>query len=124
MIPGSNLLSMALRVIAPQSLKYYAYASRTENDIGVLEAVYASPVDVLGSFQAIPHSIYSFMGLDFSKQYFMFYASVDMQNLNRGKAGDRLEFNGKLFEVMSETAWHAIDGWNGIMCVLLDNETL
>ena len=122
MIPGSNLLQMALRVIAPQSLKYYAFVSRSENEVGILESKYSLPTIVNGSFQAVPRSVYSFMGLDFSKQYFMFYASADINNLTRGSAGDKLEFKGKFFEVMSETAWHAIDGWNGIMCVLLDNE--
>ena len=124
MIPGSNLLQMALRVIAPQSLQYYAFVSSTENDIGILVSTYRSPITVNGSFQPVPRTVYSFMGLDFSKQYFMFYASENIQTLNRGRAGDKLTFNGQSFEVVSETAWHAIDGWNGIMCVLLDNETL
>lgn len=124
MIPGSNLLNMALRVIASQSLQYYAYKSRTENEIGFLETTYEDPVTVLGSFQAVPRNVYSFMGLDFSKQYWMFYASENIQTLNRGRSGDRLTFDNKTFEVISETAWHSIDGWNGIMCVLLDNETI
>jgi hypothetical protein len=124
MIPGSNILNMALRVIAPQSLQYYAYKSRSENDIGYLQTTYEEPVTVLGSFQAVPRSVYSFMGLDFSKQYFMFYASENIQTLNRGRSGDKLTFNGQTFEVMSDTSWHSIDGWNGIMCVLIDNETI
>lgn len=124
MIPGSNLLNTAMRLIAPQSLQFYSYQSRSTNDVGVLKSNYLDPIELLGSFQPIPRTIYTYMGLDFSKQYFMFYASSDMQALNRGKAGDVLKFNNKFFEVISDTSWYPIDGWNGIMCVLLDNEPL
>lgn len=124
MIPGGNILNLALTVIAPQSLLYYAYTGRTSNDIGVLESTYAEPVPVFGSFQPVPNSVYSYMGLDFKKEYWMFYSSNNILNLNRGRSGDKLEFNAKEYEVMDADEWHAIDGWNGTLCVLLDNETL
>lgn len=122
MIPGGNILNLALSVIAPQTLQYYEFISRVGNEIGVINNNYKPPVNISGSFQPVPNSVYSYMGLDFKKEYWMFYASSNMLNLTRGRAGDRLVFQNKTYEIMDADEWFAIDGWNGVLCVLIDNE--
>jgi len=117
-IPGNNLLQMALTVIGAQTVGYRAFTGRTNNAAGKLVSTYAAAVPKRGSFQPIPRQYYAQMGLDFSKSYAMWYdPSGDTFALTRNTAGDLISFAGKNFEALSSTDWKAIDGWTGIMFV-------
>lgn len=117
MIPGSNLLNMALTVIRPQTIQFFAFTGRATNAIGLDEATYAAPVAVRGSVQPVPRSQYQRMGLDYNKRYVNLYASTDIDDLARDTAGDQIEFNGRRYEIMGEDDWFPQDGWNGTLAV-------
>lgn len=117
MIPGGNLLNLALSVIAPSSLRFYAFASRVSNALGVFETTYAPPVQIWGSVQAVPRTLYHDLGLDLQKDYAMLYAARELHDIGRGTAGDRVDWNGSTWQLISESDWFAIDGWVGVMMV-------
>ena len=119
MIPGSNLLNMALTLIAPQTVDYYQYLSRTTNSIGVYESVFASPVTIIGSFQPIPRQLYEQYGLEFQKEYWILYTSTPLADIARDISGDQIVFNNRRYECQSTTEWFALDGWVGTLCVFI-----
>ena len=117
MIPGSNLLNQAFSLIARQTVSYKAYASRTVSDIGMLVTAYADAVDIQGSVQAVPRELFERYGLDFQKNYIMFYVSQNLIDVTRDVSGDRITYNGKNYQCVSKTDWFGQDGWIGIICV-------
>lgn len=117
MIPGSNIFSMAASIISMQQVLYYRFLSRVTNSIGLDESDYDSPVIVSGSLQPIPRSRYEQLGLDFNRNYMTFYASKNIQDLGRDVSGDKLIYNGKVFDCLSSNDWFGIDGWLAITII-------
>lgn len=116
MIPGSNLLNMAFGVIAKTTVSYLKYLSRATNVIGLDVSTYADPINLMGSWQPVPRNKYEAMGLDFNKNYAMFYVSKDILDLQRNVSGDQIQYAGKTWNCLSETDWFGIDGWTGVLC--------
>jgi hypothetical protein len=117
MIPGSNLLNMALTIIAKQTIQYYKFLSRSENSIGQDVTVYDTAVNIVGSWQPVPRNLYQVYGLDLQKDYFTFYTSNDLLDISRDVSGDQVAFNGVRYQCESNTDWYQLDGWKGILCV-------
>jgi E217 collar protein gp28 len=117
MIPGSNLLKMALRAIAPTTVTYYQWITREANAIGLLVNDFDEGTCISGSLQPVPRSLYQQLNLDFEKNYYMFYSVTPFQTIERDTSSDQIGFGDKRFQVVSSADWHAIDGWNGIMMV-------
>lgn len=92
MIPGSNLLNMALSVIAPQKFTYYAFVSRKTGINGLDVATYASPMRVRGSVQPVPRSMYETLGLNLQKTYVNIFIARNIVDLNRDVSGDYIIF--------------------------------
>lgn len=119
MIPGQNLLNMALSVIARQTITYYRATGRTLNDVGQDITAYASPVSIVGSLQPVPRQLYEQLGLDLQKSYYTFYTSNNIEDVGRDVSGDQFVFNGQRYQVESDNDWYAQDGWKGVLCVLI-----
>lgn len=115
--PGSNILQMALSVIASQQIVYLAYVSRSVNSIGLYEDVYASPVTVFGSIQPVPRTLMQTLGLDLQKQYVNIFVPQDVVDIARDITSDKFQFSGKTYKGISLTAWHSVDGWSEILAI-------
>lgn len=122
-VPGSNLLKMALTVIARQFVIYYMDTGRTANTVGQYVTTYAPPRVVSGSFQPVPRQLYEQFGLDLQKNYFTFYAPNPLMDITRNVSGDQIAFNGVRFQVESKNDWFAMDGWVGVLCVYIGIDT-
>lgn len=120
-VPGSNLLSMALRVIGSQLFEYYPYASRALDNRGIYLSTYNAPLAINGSIQAVPRNIYEHMGLDFQKNYKMFFVSKDVLDIERDVSGDLMIYAGQCYQCLSITDWFAMDGWDAVLCILVPN---
>ena len=116
-IPGINLLNMALTIIAKQTLSYYQFVSRGLNSVGQDITVYASPINLVGSWQPVPRNLYEVYGLDLQKDYFTFYSSNNILDIQRDISGDQVVFMGKRYQVESSNDWFQLDGWKGMLCV-------
>lgn len=121
MIPGMNLLEVALGAIAPQEPVQYLRANgRTTNAAGYLVPTFDAPVSVeLSSVQAVSRNSYYFQGLDLSKKYVTWYVPREVLGLERDSSGDRMTYNGELFQVENTTDWAGQDGWVAALCVKL-----
>lgn len=117
MIPGSNLLKQAFRVIAKTPFSYQEFQGRTAGANGMLAPSYSVAVQKVGSVQPVPRSMYAAMGLDFQKNYFTVYVTMDVQDLARDVSGDRITYNCQILQVESKTDWFTIDGWVGLLAV-------
>jgi hypothetical protein len=119
MIPGSNLLGLALSVIGKQRVEYFRYIGRKINDIGDDISIYADPAPMLGSVQAVDRNMYQYLGLDFQKRYVRFYACADLQDIARDRSSDQIEWAGYRYQLLSDVDWFNVDGWDGALCVQL-----
>lgn len=118
-IPGSNILNMAMGLIGAQTVGWERFTGFTTNAAGVDVPSFADEVPLTGSFQAVPFKLVQQLGLDWSKTYATFYASVNFGEPERDKTGDRLTYAGKVYQIESKTTWHAQDGWDYVLCVEL-----
>lgn len=117
MIPGSNLLNVALRIVAPQTpLQWRAWVSSTPNGAGYFEQVYSDPVDIVGSMQPINRNLYQQYGLDMSKDYSTLYTSSDVKVADEDRGGDVIIYDGETWICESGTDWRHADGWRKILC--------
>lgn len=118
-VPGGNLLNLAMTVIQKQTFVYKAYASRTASAIGQWVTTYASNVTVQGSVQPVPRTLYEQMGLDLQKSYWTFFVPRGIIDVTRDTAGDQFVYNSQTFQVISTTPWSSLDGWDEALCVLI-----
>lgn len=116
MIPGSNILSMALSVIARQSFTYKAYISRQTLAQGYDVTTYADPVDLTGSVQPVPRELFDQMGLDLQGDYIKVFLEKRVLVVERDVSGDEVIYNGDTYQVLSSTPWYAADGWMELLC--------
>lgn len=116
-VPGSNLLSIALTVIAPTAIALSCAIGRTQNAVGEWVTTYAAQVPVEGSWQPVDQTKYESLGLDLSKKYFMFYASEQIDSINRGESPDLAERNGRKYSAVGDVPWNDVDGWQSAMFV-------
>lgn len=117
MIPGQNLLNMALRVIQREQFIFFAFLSRVTQDNGVDIPKYAAGVKATGSVQPAPRQLIEQMGLDLQKTYFQFFLTTGIIDVNRDTSGDQFEWKGKTFQCLSATPWRGIDGWDHVVTV-------
>lgn len=121
-VPGSNVLNKAFNAIARDILWYYQAIGTTQNAIGQRVVEYQDGVQVRGSFQPVPKSKYTHIGLDLQKSYFYLFISRNFIDLQRNIAADQLGFRGQRFQIQSNTEWYNIDGWLQILCVELGRD--
>lgn len=117
MIPGSNLLKSALTVIASQTITYYKFAGRTENNVGQAITLYSDGIGIKGSFQPVPRNLYEIYGLDLQKEYYTFYTFNNLIDIDRNTSGDQIGFNGQRYQIESNNDWFKMDGWKGVLCI-------
>lgn len=117
-VPSSNLLAQALGVIQPVPFVLVKDTGRTLNSVGIWVTEYdTDPVEIYGSIQAVQRSLYNQLGLDMQKNYITIYASADLMDVSRDRAGDRVHWDGKQWQVLSQMPWKAIDGWVSVLAV-------
>lgn len=127
-VPGSNLLSIAFRAIAPIKVQYLQFQSRALNAVGQYISAYAAPVDVMASVQAVSRGAYKQFGLDFQKNYVAIYVSVDAVDIDRNVTGDKFILpDGRIYQLENQDdwfgadgGWQGINGWVGLLAVKVD----
>lgn len=118
MIPGSNILRSALRLLGNQTVILYRYAGRVTTPTGRDVSAFSPPIThPEGSVQAVPRTRYSDLGLDYSKDYVTWFVPTIVQGVERDRSPDRFIFGIRLYEVHSVTPWNRQDGWNEVVGV-------
>lgn len=120
MIPGANLLNLALSVIGRQTVRYFANTGRTTNPQGVQVAAFAPGVDItVGSVQPMSTAAKQQNGLELEARAIWWYVPRNVLGLNRDLSGDQIEYDGYRWQVRTVTDWYGQDGWVGAACTRL-----
>lgn len=117
MIPGLNILELALSAITPQTGQWLKFTGNTQNSQGQDIPSYAEPVEVYGSFQPVDVRTVHEMGFDTSKKYRMFYTSNPIAITERATSPDVLIFYGRKYNVAGDADWYQQDGQKAVMLV-------
>lgn len=115
--PGSNLLSMASRVIAFQGVELLPFVSRVKNEARVYINSYGAPVPIKGSAQTVPATAYAALGLEREKKYIMVWSSANIAGVGLDASSDRIRYDAKIYKSIGSNDWTAQDGWGGYMFV-------
>lgn len=116
-VPGSNLLAAASKLIRFQRVFWYAYADRSEDELGRWVTSYNDPAVIRGSWQPVDRTRYEREGLDLSKSYARFYTPAAVRGVESGRASDIIEYRGRRYEVVSVEPWNDQDGWCALLLV-------
>lgn len=123
-VPGSNLLKMANRLIKFQSVQYYTFKERSLNSARQWVASFNPPFPLSCSVQAVDRKSYAAMGLDFNAFYVNVWASLNLIDLERDSSGDRFVYRGELYQMAKGQNWHAQDGWAQCLATRIDPNPL
>lgn len=115
-VPGSNLLGLARKVIGFQRATLYRWSSLTEGADGANTPTYQPPQPITASIQAVPRMMYESLGLDLQRNYITVYTNVPLHDNDRDQCGDLIDYGGRRYLVESNTDWLNQDGWAGSIC--------
>lgn len=118
-VPGSNLLRLALGAIQPtRNVTVRKFLGEAENDFGKTVPTYADPEPLRNcSVQAVPFRDIQQMGLTVGKTYIKVISDLTLHGAYRGGQGDRILWNGVTFTVLESTNWIVQDGWVRVIAV-------
>ena len=132
LIPGSNILTLALSVISSQVVNWFQWQDNDTGPTGLDIVTYAAPQTIkLGSVQPVPRSRYEAYGLDREKAYITWFVpNVNAQSITRAPdtSGDVIEWpvtndgaliagQSRRWQLVGNTPWSAIDGWTYVLGV-------
>lgn len=117
LVPGGNLLGVALGAIRAQLVGYHAWQSRAPDAKGIMQNVYAPRAEIAGSIQPVSRDRVQLLGLDTSKSYATIYAPGTQEPVSRDRGADRFDYAGRMYAAEGKTDWTAQDGWNGVLLV-------
>lgn len=114
-----NLLGTVLQVLPSNGeVKHLKFLGSVTNDAGYEVPSFAEPVAVpLCQVQAVPRVSYGFLNLDYQKDYVNWFVPREVLGLERDYSGDRMTYNGTLYQCVSATDWSQQDGWVQMLCV-------
>jgi hypothetical protein len=116
-VPGVNVLGLALSVLSPQMVKFYAWTGTTTSGSGKETPAYAAPVLRRGALQPVNRSNIQNMGLEMSKSYMTFFGPGAVRTLERDGSPDAFGYAGRRYNALSLVDWQAQDGWTAALCV-------
>ncbi|TQI79993.1 hypothetical protein FHU10_5156 [Serratia fonticola] len=118
MIPGSNLLNMALGIIGSQPVRYYRDSKqRQELPNGILVTQFEPGVIISsGSVQAVSPTHIEQAGLDVSRRHIEWFVSLDVLGVERDASGDEIEWDSKRWKAITPEKWVVQDGWCAVIC--------
>lgn len=121
MIPGANLLQIALGVIQPTSgVTLEVYLKERDNDFGGTVVEYEPPIPwPMVSVQPVTKEQAQINGLAVNKDYITIWVTKDLTGAYRGKQNDRVTWSGHQWAIMPEQDWMFQDGWVQVLAVRL-----
>jgi hypothetical protein len=114
---GSNLFNLASQLIPPQSVPWSQWIGTTANVAGKLVPAYADPVPIMANVQPVPRAMYEQLGLDLQKNYRVVYTAQVLRDLERNASCDLIDYGGRRYNVLSNTDWQSVNGWQGSLCI-------
>lgn len=121
MIPGINLLNIALGAIQAQGtagdMLWFKFAGNTVSDSGRQIPVFDEGLPIIGSFQPTEARVIQQLGLEMQKTYRTLITSNPIDSLKRENSPDYLTYLGRKYSVAGDRDWYFQDGWKRIFFV-------
>lgn len=121
LVPGSNLLGIALGVIGAQTPTYFERTGRTKDAVGVWSTTFAPGVEITGSWQPLDKKTIALLGLDMAKDYNRFVGPRAFNTVDDDQGADEFEYGGKRWRVTGKVEWVRQDGWSSVIVVDIGN---
>jgi hypothetical protein len=116
-ILGGHILKRAMQLTGSERIGYSKFCNKETNSAGYDVPVYSAPIFITAQPQAVSRSQIAYNGLDFERDYMMFYTESPVNDLHRDGEADRLFYDAQTFEVVANTAWRKPQGFVGVMAV-------
>ncbi len=118
-VPGSNLLNQAMRVIKPTpGVQLKVFTGEAENDYGATVPSYADAVPLRNcSVQPLAFRDIQVLGLTVGKRYITVWLLGQSKSAYRGGQADQILWNGSTWTVLEPTSWAVQDGWTQLVAV-------
>lgn len=112
LLNSTNLLKLAMSVIPPRNVQFYAYKSSIINDYGELQCTYESPITLKAVVIEENMNVYQEHGLSPQRLHRTVYVNHKVQDTSNQKAADMFFFDGEYWRVISTTDWTQYNGWS------------
>ncbi len=120
-IVGSNIYKAATQLLTRRPYRLQRFDSRSVDEYGLITNNYLDPEDRLATMLAVSAKMVRKEGLDAKEKYLKLYDTVKFQQATRDKAGDLLFVFDEVFEIIAQSDWYEIDGWNWVMAVRINS---
>lgn len=120
-VPGSNLLARAFTMIARQSVDWLQFQGLVTNAAYIEVPTWSVAVPITGSFQPVDRKLIQDLGLDWTKNYAIFYSENSFTDVTRDVTGDRLVYAGQTYQIESKQPWYTQDRWDKVLCIEVTN---
>jgi len=119
LVPGSNLLGIALGSINPTAgVQIKRFLGQQENDFGKTINAFSVPEPLYGtSVQPLSFRDIQQLGLTTGRQYVTVWIQTGAHSAYRGGAADLILWNSAAWEVLEPTSWKVQDGWTQLVAV-------
>lgn len=120
----NNLLQMAHQLIPYQSAQYFQFTGKVKG-LNLLEtSQYSPPTPVKVKINAVKSGLIKRLGLDYNKNYMRLFSTPAVSGLSRVNDGDQFEFDGRRWQIETQTGWFATAGWDSFVMVDVGVATL
>ncbi|MBO5810418.1 MAG: hypothetical protein J6R32_06280 [Bacteroidales bacterium] len=109
---SANLLKLAMSVIPPRSIQYYAYKNSTVNAYGELICTYELPITLKAVVIEENMNVYQEHGLSPQKMHKTIYVNHRIQDTANQNAADMFYFDNEYWRVISTVDWTIYNGWS------------
>ena len=113
----SNLLAQAHQLIPKQTISYSRWLSSDVNPNMLSADTFAPAIETTVKINAVKSGLIKKLGLDYKKNYVRLFSIPSVSGLSRISNGDQFVFDGKTFQVESQTGWFATAGWDSFVCI-------
>ena len=112
LLNSTHLLKLAMSVIPPRDVQYFAYKSSTINAQGELICTYESPITLKAVVIEENMNVYQEHGLSPQKMHRTIYVNHKVNDTSNQKAADKFYFDNEYWRVISTLDWSIYNGWS------------
>ena len=112
LLNSTNLLKLAMSVIPPRDVVYYAYKSSEINAQGEVICTYEAPITLKAVVIEENMNVYQEHGLSPQKMHRTVYVNHKVNDTSNQKAADKFYFDGEYWRVISTLDWSIYNGWS------------
>ena len=112
LLNSTNLLKLAMSVIPPRDVVYYAYKSSEINAQGEVICTYESPITLKAVVIEENMNVYQEHGLSPQRMHRTVYVNHKVNDTANQKTADKFYFDNEYWRVISTLDWTVYNGWS------------